>query len=100
MDNESTNLMPNDGSVFNPEPDESLQKELRAEEAMVKAGAPLMDHILAFLDEQIAQTSDIDSIDVGSNDLVVQLKTQRMLKDRLVAVKADLNNLMDAHLKR
>jgi putative heme iron utilization protein len=93
-------LMPNDGNVFNPEQNEDLQKELRAEEAMVKAGAPLLEHIVAFLDEQIAQTSDIDSIDTEADDLAVQLRVQRKLKDRLVAVKADLNNLMDAHLKR
>jgi hypothetical protein len=67
---------------------------------MVKAGAPLLEHIVAFLDEQIAQTSDIDSIDTEADDLAVQLRVQRKLKDRLVAVKADLNNLMDAHLKR
>ena len=42
-------LMPNDGNVFNPEQNEDLQKELRAEEAMVKAGAPLLEHIVAFL---------------------------------------------------
>ena len=93
-------LMPNDGNVFNPEQNEDLQKELRAEEAMVKAGAPLLEHIVAFLDEQIAQTSDIDSIDTEADDLAVQLRVQRKLKDRLVAVKADLNTLMDAHLKR
>lgn len=93
-------LMPNDGNVFNPEQNEDLQKELRAEEAMVKAGAPLLEHIVAFLDEQIAQTSDIDSIDTEADELAVQLRVQRKLKDRLVAVKADLNNLMDAHLKR
>lgn len=93
-------LMLNDGNVFNPEQNEDLQKELRAEEAMVKAGAPLLEHIVAFLDEQIAQTSDIDSIDTEADDLAVQLRVQRKLKDRLVAVKADLNNLMDAHLKR
>jgi hypothetical protein len=93
-------LMPNDGNVFNPEQNEDLQKELRAEEAMVKAGAPLLEHIVAFLDEQIAQTSDIDSIDTEADDLAVQLRVQCKLKDRLVAVKADLNNLMDAHLKR
>ena len=93
-------LMPNDGNVFNPEQNEDLQKELRAEEAMVKAGAPLLEHIVAFLDEQIAQTSDIYSIDTEADDLAVQLRVQRKLKDRLVAVKADLNNLMDAHLKR
>ena len=93
-------LMPNDGNVFNPEQNEDLQKELRAEEAMVKAGAPLLEHIVEFLDEQIAQTSDIDSIDTEADDLAVQLRVQRKLKDRLVAVKADLNNLMDAHLKR
>lgn len=93
-------LMPNDGNVFNPEQNEDLQKELRAEEAMVKACAPLLEHIFAFLDEQIAQTSDIDSIDTEADDLAVQLRVQRKLKDRLVAVKADLNNLMDAHLKR
>lgn len=64
-------LMPNDGNVFNPEQNEDLQKELRAEEAMVKAGAPLLEHIVAFLDEQIAQTSDIDSIDTEADDLAV-----------------------------
>ena len=93
-------LMPNDGSVFQPAPPEEVQKEIAEERAMIQSAAPLLDRIFTFIDEQIAQTSDIDSIDLDKDDVRSQLMAQRMLKDRLYAVKSDLENLKSAHLDK
>lgn len=93
-------LMPNDGGVFQPQPSEDVQKEIAQERAMIQSATPLLDRIEAFLDEQIAQTSDISSVDVEAEDVRSQLLAQRMLKDRLYAVKSDLENLKSAYLDK
>ncbi len=93
-------LMPNDGGVFQPQPTEEVQKEIAKERDMIKAGAPLLDWIFAFLDEQIAYTGDITSINLDSDDLKAELKAQRMLADRLYALKSSLENLSEAHLDK
>ena len=93
-------LMPNDGGIFQPAPPEEVQKEIAEERAMIKSAGPLLNRIFAFLDEQIAQTSDISSINIESDDLKAEIKAQRLLKDRLYAVKSDLENLKSAHLDK
>lgn len=93
-------LLPNDGEVFQPQPQESVQKEIAEERAMVKSAGPLLARIEAFLDEQIALTDSVSSIDVNADDVKSQLLAQRMLKDRLHAVKNDLANLKSAHLDK
>jgi len=93
-------LMPNDGGIFQPAPPEEVQKEIAEERAMVKSAGPLLARIDAFLDEQIALTDSVSSIDVNADDVKSQLLAQRKLKDLLFAVKSDLENLKSAHLDK
>lgn len=96
FDEVTDNLVP---GVYQPQLDEDTQKQTAEERAMVQAAAPMLDTLLAFFDEQIAQCSDISSIDVQADDLKVQLLAQRMLADRLYMAKSHLENLKEAHLK-
>jgi hypothetical protein len=96
-------LMPNDGEVFYSGIPDTIISEVEEERAMVKSSGPLITRLLSFYDEQIKQTDNIDSLDLGSDmdpqDLLVQLLAQRRLKNLLYAAKSDLENLRDAHIK-
>lgn len=93
-------IVPNDGEAFQTPAQIELKKEISEEKAMIKSAEPLLDRIFAFLDEQIAFASDISSIDISSDDIKAQVMAQSFLKDRLYAVKNDLENLKSAHLDK
>lgn len=93
-------LTPNDGGIFQPEPAPEVLAEIQEEKAMIKSAEPMLARIEAFLDEQIDQASDISSIDVDAEDIRAELKAQRLLQDRLFAVKNDLENLKSAYLDK
>lgn len=94
------NLVPNGGSVFQPQPPEEVQAEIAEERAMIKSAEPYLDRIAAFLDEQIAMAGNITAIDVTADDVKSQLIAQRLLQDRLYMIKNDLENLKAAHLDK
>lgn len=86
MEDLTDNLMPTDGGIFQPEPSEELKQEIDKEKVMIQTGLPIIEEIFIWLDDEIKDTSNIDSIDLNG-DIKAEVLAQRKLKDRLVAVK-------------
>lgn len=80
------NLMPIDGGLFNVDQPEEVKVEVDKEKVMIQTGLPILEEIFIWLDDEIKDTSNIDSIDLNG-DIKAEVLAQRMLKDRLVAVK-------------
>lgn len=98
------NLLPNEGSTYyKPEQPEERKEEESAERAKVIGGMPLIDDIIAHLDERIAFYDSIESItsDVKTKpeEHLRTVLANDMTKRSLIQEKEHWTGLKDTYAK-
>lgn len=87
----SDDLSPNEGSVFQLQPDETLNAEIGEEKAMYTGAALLREEVMTWIEQEVTLCDSIDNLDLTSNvPLSAQILAAQSLKQRLQAIQSRL----------
>lgn len=96
----SDDLVPNEGSVFQPALDEAVTLEINEEKAMFTGAALLRDEVLTWISTEVTLCDSIDNLDLQSNVPVeAQILAAQALKQRLIAIQARLIIGFEVHTR-
>lgn len=96
-----SDLMPNDGSFFQPEPPEAQVTEKNELRAMMGGALALRDYISAAFDREIAETAQVHSIDLDMTDIELKARilALRYLEQSLREAKDHIEGLFEEHTR-
>jgi hypothetical protein len=90
-------IAPNDGILFaDPVQQQRQSDEEASERAMITGAQPILDDLFGWINGEIKMTETILPIDTGSNiEVTTQVMAQKLLREKLVALKLGLRNMAD-----